>query len=179
MEESHGFLQTASQRRRYDSLNNDGPSRRTKQRPRPPEAGITRPGGILVELQQLESFIAVARLGSFTRAAKDRHRTQSGVSRHVQQLELELGVPLVIRRRGGGSLTEAGQRLLLYAEETVARHKLLLEELRSFAHAINGAAPFETGRGSPSLRSRDGDGPDRSATDEALPMLPSSAKQVG
>ena len=47
-----------------------------------------------MELKNLESFIQVAELGSFTKAAKRLGYTQSTVSFQIRQLEEELGVPL-------------------------------------------------------------------------------------
>jgi DNA-binding transcriptional LysR family regulator len=57
--------------------------------------------------------------------------TQPGVSRQVQKLERELGVPLVVRRRGGVALTTAGEKVYAYAEETLERHEQLLSTLRT------------------------------------------------
>jgi len=62
-------------------------------------------------LLTLQVFIAVARLGSFTRAAEAMHLTQSAVSKHVGLLEDRLGVSL-FTRAGGVALTEPGQALL-------------------------------------------------------------------
>lgn len=62
-------------------------------------------------LLTLQVFIAVARLGSFTRAADYLHLTQSAVSKHVGTLETQLGVPL-LTRAGGVALTQAGAAFL-------------------------------------------------------------------
>ncbi|OZI54033.1 LysR substrate-binding domain-containing protein [Bordetella genomosp. 4] len=62
-------------------------------------------------LTTLHVFVAVARLGSFTRAAESVHLTQSAVSKHIGLLESQLGVPL-LTRSGGVTLTEAGQQFL-------------------------------------------------------------------
>ncbi|GEM_PF-447007 len=90
-----------------------------------------------MELEELESFIAVARLGSFTKAAKERHLAQPGISRHIQRLEQELGVILLERRRGS-SLTGPGYQLLAYAKDALERH-------RRFFKRINSAVPQVTG----------------------------------
>ncbi len=47
-----------------------------------------------MEIRNLESFIQVAALGSFTRAAESMGYTQSSVSTQIQNLESELGIPL-------------------------------------------------------------------------------------
>ena len=92
-----------------------------------------------MDLEGLESFLAVARLGSFTRAAQERHLTQPGVSRHVQRLERELGVTLLERQRGGVELTVAGKCLLAYAQETLDRHLRLRSDLKREAPPVAGA----------------------------------------
>ena len=62
-------------------------------------------------LANLQVFVAVARLGSFTRAAEYIHLTQSAVSKQVAALEEALGTSLFIRA-GGVRLTAAGQDFL-------------------------------------------------------------------
>ncbi len=67
----------------------------------------------------LRSFIAVARHGSVTHAARSLHRTQSAVSVQIKQLETRLQSSLFAREARGVSLTEAGERLLQSAEPIV------------------------------------------------------------
>lgn len=64
----------------------------------------------------LRSFGALAKLGSFTRAAERIGITQAAVSQHVRQLEDRLG-PLLIRRPRGVELTPTGRVLLDYCAE--------------------------------------------------------------
>jgi DNA-binding transcriptional LysR family regulator len=65
-----------------------------------------------VYLRQLEALLAVAEEGSFTAAADRLHTVQSNISGHVQQLEAELGVRLLVRGRRGAVPTEFGERVL-------------------------------------------------------------------
>ena len=65
-----------------------------------------------MDLRQLEALLAVAEEGSFTAAADRLHTVQSNVSGHVQQLESELGVQLLVRSRRGTVPTEFGARVL-------------------------------------------------------------------
>ena len=65
-----------------------------------------------MDLRQLEALLAVAEEGSFTAAADRLHTVQSNVSGHVQQLESELGVQLLVRSRRGTVPTEFGTRVL-------------------------------------------------------------------
>jgi DNA-binding transcriptional LysR family regulator len=91
-----------------------------------------------MDLDKLESFVAVARLGSFTKAAKERHLTQPGVSRHVQRLERELEVILLERRRGAVEPTSAGHRLLSYAQDALGRNLRFVAELRKEVISLSG-----------------------------------------
>jgi DNA-binding transcriptional LysR family regulator len=70
-----------------------------------------------MELFQLETFLAVAREKSFSRAAARLHRTQSAVSQTISKLEDSLGEKLFDRSSRDGALTDAGRVLVAYAEE--------------------------------------------------------------
>src|SRR5512146_940489 len=69
-----------------------------------------------MDLFQIETFLAVAREGSFSRAAKKLFRTQPAISQTVRKLEEEVGEPLFDRSSREGILTDAGQVLRAYAE---------------------------------------------------------------
>lgn len=73
-----------------------------------------------MELRNLNTFRAVANLLSFHRAAQTLHYAQSTVSAQVQALEEELGVRLFDRLGRAVLLTEAGRKLLQYAERMLA-----------------------------------------------------------
>lgn len=63
-------------------------------------------------LAQLQIFLAVARKGSFSGAARDLGVTTSATSQAVQLLEDRLGVVLLARTTRSVALTESGRRLL-------------------------------------------------------------------
>ena len=65
-----------------------------------------------MQLEQLEIFVAVARSGSFTAAAKQLYISHSSTSRAVSALEDELGVRLFYRGNRVNGLTAAGETLL-------------------------------------------------------------------
>jgi LysR family transcriptional regulator, glycine cleavage system transcriptional activator len=65
----------------------------------------------LPPLASLQAFEAAARVGNFTTAAKIRHMTHSGVSRHVQAVEHWCGVALFARNGPQIMLTDAGRAL--------------------------------------------------------------------
>jgi len=68
-----------------------------------------------MDLFQLETFLTVAREGSFSRAAKKLYRTQPAISQTIRKLEVELGEPLFDRSSRDGILTDAGRVLQGYA----------------------------------------------------------------
>jgi len=70
-----------------------------------------------VEIRQLRTFQTVAKFLSFNRAAQELHYAQSSISAQIQGLEEELGVQLFDRLGRRVLLTEAGMRLLQYAEK--------------------------------------------------------------
>ncbi|MBS0002655.1 MAG: LysR family transcriptional regulator [Thioalkalivibrio sp.] len=65
-----------------------------------------------VTLRQLQVFEAVARLGSFSRAAEEIHVTQPAVSKQIRQLQEEVGMPLLEQVGRQVCLTDAGRELL-------------------------------------------------------------------
>ena len=65
-----------------------------------------------MDFRHIKAFIAVADALSVTKAAERLHISQPPLSRHIHQLEAELGLTLFLRHRQGVTLTEDGQRLL-------------------------------------------------------------------
>ncbi len=65
-----------------------------------------------MRIEQLEYVAAVARLGSFRRAAEAIHVSQPALSESVRALERELGVDILERGRQGARVSESGRDLL-------------------------------------------------------------------
>ncbi len=89
-----------------------------------------------MDLKQLEYFVHVAEMGSFTRAATYLQVAQPALSRQVRSLEVELRQPLLDRNGRGVTLTEAGKRLLAHARgilQQVQRARDDLEDQRGAA----------------------------------------------
>jgi len=87
---------------------------------------------MIMELRQLEYFVAVAAEANFTRAAAKLHVAQPGVSAQVRRLERELGQPLLDRSERTVRLTEAGVAVLPDARAAlaaVAGARLAVDEL--------------------------------------------------
>jgi DNA-binding transcriptional LysR family regulator len=80
-----------------------------------------------MDFDQLETFLEVARLCSFSRAAEKRFRTQPAISAQIRSLEEEVGTRLLDRSGGKVSLTSPGKEFQKYAEDAVqARRNILL-----------------------------------------------------
>ncbi|MBI5249524.1 MAG: LysR family transcriptional regulator [Desulfomonile tiedjei] len=94
--------------------------------------------GQVVNLLQLETFVAVARTESFTKTASLVCRTQSAVSRQIQDLERTLGVLLFERIGRKVSLTEAGRILFDQAPRLLQQAKDLKERLRDLSQGVGG-----------------------------------------
>ncbi len=82
-----------------------------------------------MEIDQVETFLAVATFGGFHRAAEALRVSQPAVSARIKALEESLGVTLFARSRGGLALSDAGRTLRPYAEQllraaALARHSV-------------------------------------------------------
>jgi DNA-binding transcriptional LysR family regulator len=87
-----------------------------------------------MELNQLETFLAVAEERSFSRAAMRLLRTQPAVSQVIRKLEADVGETLFDRAARDGSLTAAGVLLREYALRLMALRReaaSALDELKS------------------------------------------------
>ncbi|NNM45237.1 LysR family transcriptional regulator [Knoellia koreensis] len=103
-----------------------------------------------MELRQLSYFRAVARQGSFTRAAEQLHVAQPAVSAQVRQLERELGVELLHRTTRSVQLTHVGAQVLDQVDAALAQVDLigaLAEAHRGVeqGHVRIGATPITGG----------------------------------
>jgi DNA-binding transcriptional LysR family regulator len=92
-----------------------------------------------MELDQVETFVAVVRGGGFTKAASILHLSQPAVSRRLELLERELGAPLFERMRSGVILTEAGRTFLPHAEGLLACMRDGLDSVRALHQVDRGA----------------------------------------
>lgn len=83
-----------------------------------------------MDLKQLEWFVRVAELGSFTKAAATLDMSQPVLSRQVRQLEIELQQHLLYRNGRGVTPTESGRRLLEHGRGILHQVELARQELR-------------------------------------------------
>lgn len=91
-----------------------------------------------MEIDQIETFLAVGTFGGFRRAAAALRVTQPAVSARIKALERSLGVPLFERSQRGLGLSAAGRALRPHAEE-------LLRVVARVRQAIHGIRPATGG----------------------------------
>jgi DNA-binding transcriptional LysR family regulator len=86
----------------------------------------------ILDSRKLLAFTTLARVGSFTLAARDLHLTQSAVSHAIKSLEQELDCRLFDRLGRSVNLTPAGRQLLDHAHKILAEMKIARADLEAF-----------------------------------------------
>jgi LysR family transcriptional regulator, benzoate and cis,cis-muconate-responsive activator of ben and cat genes len=86
-----------------------------------------------MDFRHIKAFLAVADALSVTKAAERLHISQPPLSRHIHQLEEELGLTLFVRHRKGVTLTDDGRRLLDKARALDAAGTDFCESARQMA----------------------------------------------
>lgn len=85
-----------------------------------------------MDIEQLKYFLAVCDHNHMTRAADYLFISQSSLSKHIGQLEKELGVTLFDRTGRNIRITSAGMDFAQYAREEVARYEAILCKLQGY-----------------------------------------------
>ena len=91
-----------------------------------------------MQIHQLRYFCAVARTGSFTRAAQQEHLAQPSLSQQIRKLEDELGTPLFDRLGRSVRLTQPGEAFLPRAEAIIRQVGDAKLEIQEMAGAERG-----------------------------------------
>lgn len=91
-----------------------------------------------MDFASLQAFVAVARCGSVSGAARQLHLSQPGVTRQVQRLERDLGVTLLDRSGGVCRLTPGGEHTLRWAEDALEQRRELLSLLHERTPTLAG-----------------------------------------
>jgi len=81
-----------------------------------------------VEFKQLESFAAVVKCNSFTKAAEKLYISQPTISTHIRALEEELNTRLILRTTKSIEVTPEGSKLYDYAENILQLRNRLMDE---------------------------------------------------
>jgi len=87
-----------------------------------------------MDLNQLRSFVAVAKVGHLTRAAESLHLSQPALSGQIKALEEDFAVTLFERSSAGMALTPSGGRLLTLAERVIEA----VQDLKHAAQRLQG-----------------------------------------
>ncbi len=84
-----------------------------------------------LDIELMQTLLAIADTGSFSAAAQAVHRTQSAVSMQMKRLEEIVGQPLFEKQGRKAVLTMQGQNLLLYARRMLALQEEAIATFRS------------------------------------------------
>lgn len=87
-----------------------------------------------MNIQKYMAFVKAVELQSFSKAATVLHYSQSGISRMINDLEIEWGVTLLERNRSGVRLTSDGLMLLPQARNMVAEYR----KMKTLVGALKG-----------------------------------------
>jgi DNA-binding transcriptional LysR family regulator len=87
------------------------------------------------DLTTLKLFVSVIEQGSITRAAESEHIVPSAASKRISDLEAQLGIELLVRRRAGVVPTPAGEALSRQAREVIKSLERIPESLGAVAAA--------------------------------------------
>ena len=89
-----------------------------------------------MEFKQLESFAAVVRLNSFTKAAESLYISQPTISTHIRALEEELGTRLIMRTTKNIEVTAEGLKLFDYSVNILELRDRMVSECSSAGRQI-------------------------------------------
>jgi DNA-binding transcriptional LysR family regulator len=89
-------------------------------------------------IKELEEFCVICQRGSLARASKELFMSPQGLSRVLKNLENELECTLVNRTASGLELTESGERLWEYAEQSLEGYEKLKSEIETIRRRAQG-----------------------------------------
>ena len=88
-----------------------------------------------IKFRHLDAFSAIARAGSFKKAAAELNLSQPAISKALKELEGILGTDLMERDRSGIKLTQKGEVFLQFAEQSTAALRHGLRSVRTSGDA--------------------------------------------
>ena len=91
-----------------------------------------------MDFRQIEAFVKVVELASFSKAAEELHVSQPSVSTYVNSLEKELNSVLLNRSTKALTITLAGERFLEQAKKMMLLKYESIEMLKTLADDLNG-----------------------------------------
>ncbi|MFS0918262.1 LysR family transcriptional regulator [Brevibacillus sp. 179-C 1.1 NHS] len=91
-----------------------------------------------MHFEQLEYIVEIAKAGSLTKAAQNKHVTLSAISQSLSSLESELGVTLFTRSRIGAVPTPEGRIIIKKAFEALGKIQEIWEEAQNYTNTLSG-----------------------------------------
>ena len=83
-----------------------------------------------MRIQQLQYLEKIVERGSINEAAKELFLSQPSLSHAIKDLEEEMGIQILIRHKGGVSLTTEGREFLMYAQQILDQISLMEEKYK-------------------------------------------------
>lgn len=93
-------------------------------------------GGVDMDIRKIEYFLTVVKHLNFTRAANECHMAQTAMSRHIANLEDEIGVQLLYRDNRSVSLTAAGEIFYQHAANLIGQYHEMLHLTQAAAQDL-------------------------------------------
>ena len=91
-----------------------------------------------MDLRDLKMFLHLAESRHFGRSARAMHVSPSTLSRQIQRLEEDLGQPLFVRDNRTVTLTEAGEELRVFAQQTLLQYQQLRHTIDQKGPSLSG-----------------------------------------
>lgn len=91
-----------------------------------------------MDLRDLKMFLHTAESRHFGRSARAMHVSPSTLSRQIQRLEEDLGQPLFVRDNRTVTLTEAGEELRIFAQQTLLQYQQLRHTIDQQGPSLSG-----------------------------------------
>ena len=91
-----------------------------------------------MRIEHMRELIAIKKLGNYSKAAKSLFITQPALSRHIADMEKELGIKLLDRNKHNVELTEAGLKVYTQFQHIVQNYDLLLQDINGLKTGITG-----------------------------------------
>jgi len=91
-----------------------------------------------MDIMQLKYFLAVSQYQHITLAAEQLYISQSSLSKHISQLEDEIGLKLFDRGKRTIHLTSAGHEFLIFANEIIAKHDRMILTMQQYVQTDKG-----------------------------------------
>lgn len=92
-----------------------------------------------MQIQYMREFIAFHEYGNFSKTAQSLYITQPALSRHIAEMEKELGVRLLERNKHSVSFTEAGLKVYKQFRKILQTYDNLTQELSEYQNGVRGS----------------------------------------